>query len=235
MAGIERPAARPSLAEHIRATLAFVGVGRLVASAGSIVLVAVGGWWLLRTPTPPVERSLPFAVGSSTTAAATTVAPPATSQVAAGSPATIVVQAAGSVVSPGVYTLPAGSRVNELISAAGGPAPGADTEALQLAAVLADGQRVYVPVAGEIPPGAALAGPAAPAGGGGGGASPGPLDLNRASAQELDALPGIGPATAAAIVAYREANGPFASVDDLLEVRGIGPAKLGALSGLVTV
>ncbi|MEY4174789.1 MAG: hypothetical protein RI900_1954, partial [Actinomycetota bacterium] len=97
-------------------------------------------------------------------------------------------------------------------------------DAINLAARLLDGQRVYVPRVGEaVPPGA---GPEAPSG---------PLDLNSATEEQLDDLPGVGPATAAAIVAHRDSNGPFGSVDDLGEVRGIGPAKLDALRGLVTV
>ncbi len=98
--------------------------------------------------------------------------------------------------------------------------------------MLVDGERVYVPLLGEVPSGAALPAGAPP--GGRSAEASGPIDLNRATADQLDGLPGIGPATAAAIVAHREANGPFASVDELLEVRGIGPAKLEALAGLVS-
>ena len=136
---------------------------------------------------------------------------------------------AGAVVRPGVYRLPPGGRVADAIEAAGGPAPGAELHRLNLAAPLVDGSQVYVPLAGEAPP----AGAAAP--GAGAEAPPGPLDLNTATAAQLEELPGIGPATAAAIVDAREERGGFASVDDLLDVRGIGPAKLEALRDLVTV
>jgi competence protein ComEA len=149
---------------------------------------------------------------------------------ATAQPAVIVVHVAGAVAEPGVYELPAGSRVGAAIETAGGPSRRADPGALNLAAPLADGERVYVPKVGEtvprIPVEDAPAGSAAPAG---------PVDVNRATAEELDQLPGIGPTTAAAIVDHREENGPFASVDDLEAVRGIGPAKLDAIRGLVSV
>jgi competence protein ComEA len=132
------------------------------------------------------------------------------------------------VVTPGVYELGAGSRVRDAVAAAGGPTPLADANALNLAAIVADASRVYVPVVGEsVPPVEAL--PATvddqPTG---------PVDVNRATVDELDELPGVGPATAAAIVTERERNGPFASVDDLDRVPGIGPAKLEGLRDLVT-
>jgi competence protein ComEA len=115
---------------------------------------------------------------------------------------------------------------------------------MNLAAVAVDGQRVWVPRRGEtVPPveGAPAAGPptspasAASPGSGPEGAAGGLVDVNTASAEALEALPGIGPATAAAILAYREEHGPFAAVDDLLDVHGIGEAKLEALRDLVTV
>ena len=138
----------------------------------------------------------------------------------------MLVQAAGAVLSPGVYRVPADARVIDVIDAAGGLAPGADADRLALAAKVSDGERVYVPsgrrgAAERVPPGAAE-----PAG---------PIDLNTAVERDLDALPGVGPATAKAIVTYRESHGPFTSVDQLLEVRGIGPAKLDQLADLVRV
>jgi len=118
------------------------------------------------------------------------------------------------------------------VALVGGAVPDADLAAVNLAAVLHDGEQVYVPTVGEARPPAAATGGAADDGGPT--VAPGPVDLNRATAVELDELPGVGPATAAAIVAHRDLNGPFASVDDLEAVRGIGPAKLEALRGLVT-
>ncbi|MEZ5256856.1 MAG: helix-hairpin-helix domain-containing protein [Ilumatobacteraceae bacterium] len=158
-------------------------------------------------------------------------APAAGGSATPGGPgATIVVQAAGSVASPGVYTLPEGSRVHELVAAAGGPVGEADVSVLALASVLVDGQRVYVPTADE-----AAARHLGRAGRRVGPDPLGPVDLNRATVEQLDALPGIGPSTAHAIVDHRARNGPFSSVEDLTSVRGIGPAKLDAIRDQVTV
>ena len=99
---------------------------------------------------------------------------------------------------------------------------------VNLAAPLLDGAQVYVPIVGA-PPRAGPSGPSPPT------TTSGPLDINRATAGQLDALPGIGPSTAQAIVAHREQHGPYASVDGLEDVRGIGPAKLDAIRDLVTV
>ena len=184
-------------------------------------------WWLLRAPASPVEAGLPRAV-------AATVPPsvPAPPDGSSGSGSVgVVVQIAGAVRRPGVYQLVAGARVVDLLEAAGGADVDADPDAMALASVLVDGQRVVVPRRGEVVPAADLGATPVPAGT----SVPGPLDLNLASADQLDELPGVGPATAAAIVAHRERDGPFRSVDDLLDVRGIGPAKLDALAELVTV
>lgn len=188
---------------------------RLVGGAAALVVAAVVAWFLLRPPTgPPTEDALPLASATSVTGSSTT------------SPATLLAHAAGAVVEPGVYRLPAGARVTDLLDAAGGPTPDADVDQLNLAAPVADGERVYVPRVGETVVAAAGAGSSAPTG---------PLDLNTATLDQLDALPGIGPATAQAILDERERRGGFRSVDELLDVRGIGPAKLDALRELVTV
>lgn len=138
-----------------------------------------------------------------------------------------MVQAAGAVAKPGVYRLPAGSRVADLVALAGGAVDGADPSVLTLAAKLVDGQRLYVPRPGEANPPSVAGGSPGAAGG------VVPLDLNAATAEQLDALPGVGPSTAAAIVAFREQHGGFRSVDQLGDVRGIGPSKLDALRPLV--
>ena len=162
----------------------------------------------------------------------------------AGAPAgRIVVHVVGAVVSPGVVVLADGARVADAIAAAGGAASDADTEQLNLARVLDDGEQVRVPHAGEqlaapdpgpSPPGASGGGAAA---GSSGGSTPGGgvVNINTAGVSELEALPGIGPALAARIVEYRDGHGPFASVDDLTDVPGIGPAKLEALRSQATV
>jgi competence protein ComEA len=146
-----------------------------------------------------------------------------------GSPspgASVVVHVAGLVVNPGLVTMPSGSRVGDALAAVGGALPDADLDAVNLARVLVDGEQVLVPA-----PGTAVAAPAAPGVSGGGGL----LNLNSATAEQLDALPGVGEVLAGRIVAWREENGRFSGVDDLGEVSGIGPKLLDGVRDLVTV
>ncbi|HSP28423.1 MAG TPA: helix-hairpin-helix domain-containing protein [Ilumatobacteraceae bacterium] len=213
-----------SPAERARAWVEWFGIGRLLAASVATVVVCVGAVWLIRTPPPATEASLPRA--STTTAVASTsepgAVPPATAAV-------VLVHVAGAVVEPGVYELTGSARVRDAIVAAGGPTEIADWNALNLAAAVDDGVKVYVPHVGEeVPPSLTLATPADT------GPAAGPIDVNVASAKELEALPGVGPATASAIVTERDRNGPFLDVDDLDRVPGIGPAKLEALRDLVT-
>ncbi len=160
-------------------------------------------------------------------------------------PTEVVVHVAGAVRSPGVQHLPGGARVVDAVDAAGGANPDADLARINLAAPLQDGQQIYVLRVGETPPtpvgpsggtSSALAGGSAGSSGSPTGSATGqPVNINMASADELDTLPGVGPTTAEAIIAYREQNGPFTSVDQLLDVRGIGDAKLEQLRDLVTI
>jgi competence protein ComEA len=154
----------------------------------------------------------------------------------------IWVQVAGAVLCPGVYVMAPGARVFEAVLAAGGFADDADQEAIALAAEVTDGCRVYVPRAGEAETGVLETPTQSSAGitGGspsGGGSAAGPsteiVSLNSATLEELDALPGVGPAIAQQIITYRETQGPFTSVDQLTDVPGIGPAKLEQLRPLV--
>jgi len=236
VAELLRPPPHPSIGQRLGALLAGITVTRVLTTAGAILLVAVTAWWLLRSPAPPVERSLPSARSADAgvpSAAGTTAAPTVATTSAA--PTDIVVQAAGAVTAPGVYHLSADARVVDVVAAAGGATAEADLQAVALAAKVTDGARVYVPRAGEAvavadaaPPGSATSGPGPPT-------AQTPLDLNQATESELDALPGVGPATAQAILAYRQEHGPFLVVDDLLDVRGIGTAKLDAFRDLVRV
>jgi len=220
---LSRPAAPSSSAERVRAWIEWFGVGRLVTAALATLVVCVGALWLISSPPPSTEASLPMAT-STTVADATGGLSDATTTV----PTTVLVHVAGAVVEPGVYELPSGARVRDAILAAGGPAESADWDALNLAAMIADASRVYVPVVGESLPADWAAGSDATS------TAPGPVDVNRATADQLDELPGVGPATATAIVTERERNGPFVDVDDLERVPGIGPAKVAALRDLVT-
>ena len=146
----------------------------------------------------------------------------------------LLVHVVGAVRSPGVVRLPAGARVVDAIEAAGGVREDAQTDQLNLARLVADGEQVRVPVVGEVVEAGPSAGPgAAPSAGGTSGS--GLINVNTASAEELERLPGIGPALAERIVSHRQAHGPFASLDDLTDVPGIGRAKLEALRAEATV
>ena len=209
-----------------------------VAGGGAVLAVgvlAVVGLLFLRSSSPPPKLTLPQAEPGSAPpdgSSSPGVSPPSTP------PVTVTVHVAGQVVNAGVYAVPAGGRVADAVVAAGGTAAEADVEQLNLAARVSDGERVYVPKKGETPPAVPATATAAPSTGAGGGkaAAPGaPVDLNTATAEQLEALPGVGPATSRAILAYRAGHGRFRSVTELLEVPGIGPAKLEALRPLVRV
>jgi competence protein ComEA len=134
-----------------------------------------------------------------------------------------LVHVAGAVRSPGVYRLREGERIQDAVRRAGGVRAGADLNAINLAAKVADGQQVVVPRRG-----AAAASPVAGAGEGGG-PPQAPVSLNAATAEQLDTLDGVGPATASKILDYRRQHGGFRSIDDLGEIPGIGPKRLAAL------
>ena len=136
----------------------------------------------------------------------------------------VVVAVVGEVANPGLMTLNEGSRIADALQIAQ-PLPHADLLAHNQAQLLVDGQQIHVQAIGAAPPAGGAAG-AAPA-------ESGTVSLNSASASELTALPGVGEATAAAIVAHREANGPFTAVEQLMDVRGIGPAKFEAMRDMV--
>jgi competence protein ComEA len=148
----------------------------------------------------------------------------------------LVVEIVGAVDHPGVFELPAGARIGDLVDAAGGYGPRVDTERagreLNLAGPLHDGDHIRVPSRDD----AAADGPVASGGGAaaGGGAPAGPIDLNRATAEELDTLPGVGPATVAKILASREQQ-PFAAVEDLRTRKLLGEKTFANLKDLVTV
>lgn len=236
-----RPLPSRGVRQHVAGWIGWFDPVRLVLTLIAAAAVGFGAFWLVRSPSPPTEASLPFAAASTTVADSMPAATSTVSSTVAASPATVsetvsvVVHVAGAVTGPGVYLLDGSARVHSAIDAAGGPTSEADLDGLNLAAPVADGQRIYVPSVGEVDPADVPSGPPRTEPSVDGGAPAGPVDLNRAGAAELEALPGVGPATAAAIVDDRDRNGPFASVDDLDRVPGIGPAKLEALRDLVTV
>ncbi|MFD2093081.1 ComEA family DNA-binding protein [Blastococcus deserti] len=183
---------------------------------GLLAAALLAGWtWLDRPRVEPVD-------GAPATPTAPS-APPVGE--AAETSATVVVSVVGQVASPGLVTLPSGSRVADAIAAAGGLLPAADAASVNLAAVVSDGEQLAVGLPGPVPA-------ADPTGAGGSG---GRVDLNTAGVAELDALPGIGPVLAQRIVDHRGRQGPFRSVEELDDVPGIGPTTAAELAELVTV
>jgi len=212
----------------------WIGFSRILASAFGVVVMVVGVWWVVRVPPPPPEASIPFAT---TSVVSNLIASPALP-----SSANIMVYVSGEVVKPGVYVLLATARVIDALQAAGGATNHADLVVVNLAAPLVDAAQVFIPRIGSTPrvtlprPHAGINLPIAGGSGGAGATSAaGIVDINSATLFDLDALPGVGPSTAQAIIDYRVANGPYASVDDLLNVRGIGPSKLAAMRARVRV
>lgn len=186
---------------------------------GLAALVLIG-WWLLAGRPEQLDEPVVFEAEESE--------PAGSSEKPAGESAELIVHVAGEVAKPGIVTVPAGSRVHEAIEAAGGVAGDPDLSALNLARELTDGEQVLVGADA-----AATAGePGAP---GQHGAPGGAINVNTADAATLQELPGVGPVTAAAIIARRTDHGPFRSVDDLLDVKGIGEATLAELRDHVTV
>ncbi|MGH8977006.1 MAG: helix-hairpin-helix domain-containing protein [Acidimicrobiia bacterium] len=213
-----RPVAPASLLERIqdwrRDPRLAVSVVLVVAIAAFVVWARAGDSG--GNATPPTGGSLPPAA-----APETTTAPRA------------LVHVVGAVRAPGVVELVAGARVRDALAAAGGPTDDADIERLNLAAPVSDGERLAVPHLGEPAPLPVVNGPGGPDGPSG--ASPGPLDLNVATATDLETLPGIGPTLAEAIVREREKRGRFGSVEDLKQVRGIGEGRFAEIRDLVRV
>jgi len=186
------------------------------------VLVAVGlavtAWWVVRSDPSPVAPVAPAAPG------------PADATASGSAGDAVTVDVAGKVRRPGIAVLDPGARVVDALEAAGGARPGVDLSGLNLARVLVDGEQILVGVAAPV---AAAPDATAP----GTAATPGAalVNINTADLAELETLPEVGPVTAQAIVTWRETNGGYTSVDELLEVDGIGEATLAAMAPFVAV
>jgi competence protein ComEA len=197
---------------------------RAVAGVALAVLLSAAftGWRVLAgraraDPVPALASAAPLAASSAGAAASPSRGP---------SGQVVVVDVVGRVRRPGLVRLPAGSRVDDAVRAAGGAVPGTDLSGLNLARVLVDGEQIAVGITVRAPPG----GPS-----GSGGASRGLINLNTATAEQLDSLPGIGPVLAQRILDWRTEHGRFVSVDQLRQVSGVGEAKFADIRGLVTV
>lgn len=182
----------------------------------ALAVLVLGGWYLSRG-----------GAGEATAAAP----PIKVADGGGGGGGSVVVHVAGAVRNAGVYRLRAGARVNDALARAGGATPRADLSQVNLAAKVEDGRQVLVPRRVTTPPAA----PTTPPGTTAPGQPAVPVSLNTATLEQLDTLPGVGPATAQKILDYREQHGGFGSVDELGEVPGIGDVRLAALRDLVRV
>ncbi|MDT0201064.1 ComEA family DNA-binding protein [Nocardioides sp. AE5] len=221
-------------ASFLRGRVALTAAHVAVLAVVAALALAITTWWVLRDgPGTPLVASSSSASPLASGMPSGAVAPDGTISGAApeADPAAdLVVDVAGKVRRPGIVVLPPGSRVVDAIEAAGGPAKGADLTGLNQARLLVDGEQILVGV--PPPPGVAPSAAAAPGGGPG---AEGLVNINTAAAAQLEALPGVGPVTAQAIVSWREANGGFRSVDQLLEVDGIGEKTLARMAPMVTL
>lgn len=222
----DRRAARVGRLEALRLTSQHIAVIAVVAALACILT----GWRVLRSvPEPqPVELSNTRVTPreAPTIAAGVSSATPSGDATAPSTAAPLIVDVTGKVRRPGIVELPAGARVVDALQAAGGARPRVDTSDLNLARLLVDGEQIVVGSGGQSP---------VPAGSDGAvGGTPQPtINVNSATAEQLDGLPGVGPVTAAAIIEWRTQHGAFSSVDELLEVSGIGDATLAEMKPFV--
>lgn len=222
--------------------IGIVGSQHLTVLALAVAVTIAGtAWWLLRdhgsvAPVAMTTSASPLVAGDAAPLTEATVSPvagasPSATAATAATTGSVTVDVVGKVRHPGIAVLRTGARVVDAIRAAGGARHGVDLSSLNLARVLVDGEQIAVGVAGasgSAPPGSAASG--------GGAAPPGALvNLNTATEDQLETLPQVGPVTAQAILAYRQQNGGFTSVDQLLDVQGIGDKTMAQLEPYVTV
>jgi competence protein ComEA len=230
--------------------LKWYGPARAFATAGSVAVVCLGAWWLLRAPAPPLENSIPLvsiASASDSSSSSVVGAIPSTTLVGVRE---VVVHVAGAVNTPGVYRLKPTARVIDAVNAAGGVTVSADTAAVNLALPLLDAEQVYIPTRSSKKPHTTVAvqrklptTPSSPSstvaaaivGATESSVKSALVNINTATALELEALPSVGPSTAKAIVSFRTKNGPFGKAEDLLKVPGIGDGKLAAMKPFVAL
>lgn len=212
--------------------------------AGLLIVGSVMLMWRNRVDRAPIAagRSTPASPGADAPGAPGSSGPQQGAESEAGglSPSTageaLVIHVSGAVESPGVYRLRKGDRVADAIQAAGGPGPGAVVDAINLASRLEDGQKVHVPSKSDLQQGSpGAAGGAAGRNGGLQWGTPAKVNLNTATGEQLDTLPGIGPGLATAIIEYRQRMGGFRKTEDLMKVGGIGQKTYDRLKNLVTV
>jgi len=186
----------------------------------SVLSLIVGGLIGYFSPHPQADTPIVFSTPL-----------PTSTPLPSPTPSPIRVHVSGAVRQPAVYELPVGSIIQDAVNAAGGPASDADLDHINLAMELRDQQQVYVPRQGETDPPPVVSGGES----GGEGAVGALVNINTATAAELETLPRIGPAMAQRILDYREANGPFATIEDIQNVPGIGPATFEGLKDMITV
>jgi competence protein ComEA len=205
--------------------------GAIAVAATAVVAAVVTGVWVFSSRPHSVRVTATGGGGAAMASVHSQPAPgpprSAGPSAAPSSAVALVIDVAGKVRHPGLYRLPAGSRIDDAVQAAGGALPGVDLTALNLAAKVTDGQQIAVGM-----PGAA---PAAGAGSAGSTPTSAPVDLNSATLDQLETLPGVGPVLGQHILDWRAAHGPFVTIDQLREVSGIGDVKFAGLRGRVTV
>lgn len=240
------------LADRARHHILFVGPRRLFAGAVTALALGVAGWLLFAPPPPAVESVLP-AAGSVRAAHSTLPSGAVPSGTASGG--TVRVHVAGAVRRPGVYEVPADGRIIDAVRAAGGASSSADLDAINLAQTLRDTEQVYVPTRTRtsprtsprtaprlrpttVPPSASSAPGGSPVQQATESSLPAArktVNVNQATASQLEELPGVGEVTARRIISWRQSRGPFATAEDLMKVEGIGPAKFAAMKPFVSV